>query len=191
MSRTHTHTMATSRNDYLQREFNDHPSLASIDDYEPSLRHSPAFEIPSQHSGFRARTAAPSERSDSDSTGPWSPPAWRKPASGWFQPADRLAAVQRRMSREQSPQRYESTRLHAFEEEDLMLPANVPLPMSPEKDTPSRESSPEVKREMEQEFKQQLRDQLERKSIPEEAPTGQAKNNNCMPTPCTPCLTIH
>lgn len=169
-------TMATSRNEYLQREFNDHPSLASLDDYEPSLRYSPAFEIPSQHSGFRARTTTVSERSDSDSTGPWSPPAWRRPASGWFQPADRLASIQRRMSRDRSPPR------HARNfEEDLTVPANVPLPMSPEKDTPSRETSPELKREMEQDFKQTLREQLEQRTIHEEPPASPSKNN-CIPT---------
>lgn len=162
--------MTSSRIEYLQREFNDHPSLASMDDYEPRL--SPAFEIPSipsQHSGFRARMTGPSEASDSDSTGPWSPPAWRKPASGWFQPVDRLASVQRQ-SIGQSPQ---------YDDEDVTIPANVPLPGSPEKRTPSPVRDAAIKQEDERNYGQTYggqREQTEQSAILNAAPP----NNNCM-----------
>lgn len=149
----------------IQREFDAHPSLASLDDYEPSIRNSPAFEIPSQHSGFRSSNTAESEHSDSDSTGPWSPPAWRRPASGWFSPADRLAAIQSSpaRSRESSPQ---------YDEDEATLPVNVPLPGSPEKQTPSASPAPGLQAEDEVESSR-------RTTPPPPQPAAQS-NNNCM-----------
>lgn len=117
--------------DYLQREFEEHPSLASLDDYDASLRHSPAFEIPSQHSGFRSSKTLPSDISDLESTGPWSPPAWRRPASGWFDPADRGVGALC------SPVRSRQSTPDDDEEVDMTVPANVPLPQSPQRRTPS------------------------------------------------------
>ena len=165
--------MASSRNEYLQREFNDHPSLASIDDYEPGMRLSPAFEIPSipsQHSGFRTRTTGPSEASDSDSTGPWSPPAWRKPASGWFQPVDRLAAIQHQ-SREGSPQ---------YGDEDITIPANVPLPGTPEKRTPSPVRGKPIKQEHEEKFVQTFGGQTEQSTQSAMIAAAPPSSSNCM-----------
>lgn len=70
---------------------------------------------------------------DSDhSSTPWSPPAWRKGTSGWQQrhnlppPSDSISK-----SRSTSP-RYES----ADEGEDTLLATRIPLPASPEKETP-------------------------------------------------------
>lgn len=134
--------MATStRMEYIQREFNDHPSLASLDDYEPSLRNSPNIDLPSQHSGFRSGVYGPPSDVTSDSESPWSPPAWRRPASGWFQPVDRLAQAQRRGSAWDGHIKEE-------DDEDLSIPANVPLPASPEK-TPNPDE--DIKHEEEEE----------------------------------------
>jgi hypothetical protein len=123
-----------TRMEYIQREFNDHPSLASLDDYEPpsSVRQSPNVDLPSTHSGFRsynpqAAASASEVLSDPDSESPWSPPAWRRPASGWFQPVDRLAKAQRRGSA------WDGQHIKEEDDEDLAVPANVPLPASPEK----------------------------------------------------------
>lgn len=133
-------TMSTQ--EFVQREYGDHASLASIEDYEPSLRHSPAFEITSQHSGFQSPTTD-SEQSDTDTTGPWSPPAWRRPASGWFNATDRLAAIQGSpsRSRETSP---------SCHDPDVTLPVNVPLPRSPLKRSPSPTSPVESEEQEDQ-----------------------------------------
>src|ERR1700753_1083505 len=78
---------------------------------------------------------------DSDhSSTPWSPPAWRKGTSGWQQrhnlppPSDSISK-----SRSASP-RYAS----ADEGEDTLLPAKIPLPASPEKDTPRNSIEPDL-----------------------------------------------
>ena len=150
--------------EYIQREFNEHPSLASIDDYESSIRQSPALELPSQHSGFRSQ--GPPSDITSDSESPWSPPAWRRPASGWFQPVDRLAMAQRQGS----------AYIKEEEDEDLDVPANVPLPASPEK-TPNPEENikqEEVNHNIKQKNIQDLS-----KTVTLE-PTSQDNRNNCM-----------
>jgi len=149
--------------EYIQREFNEHPSLASLDDYESSIRQSPALELPSQHSGFRSH--GPPSDITSDSESPWSPPAWRRPASGWFQPVDRLAMAQRQGS----------AYIKEEEDEDLDVPANVPLPASPEK-TPNPEENikqEEVKHSIKQKNIQDLS-----KTVTLE-PTSQDNRNNC------------
>ncbi|OMP86460.1 hypothetical protein BK809_0003630 [Diplodia seriata] len=116
------------------------PSLAgSIDDcYDLDAAHhrasrSPFFGIPSTHSGFRSEE---SETEETDSAGPWSPPAWRKAGSGWYRHHHQhLSPDSPSRSRETSPP-YESAG-----EGDAFMPANVPLPMSPLKQTPR--TSPE------------------------------------------------
>src|SRR2546430_975789 len=74
-------TAAAARIDALDGIFDDHPSLsASLSDFEPGAgseaHRSPQFRYPSIHSGFKSEYA-PSEPVDSDSTGGYSPPAWR------------------------------------------------------------------------------------------------------------------
>lgn len=116
------------------------PSLAaSVDDcYDLDAAHhrasrSPFFGIPSTHSGFRSED---SETEETDSAGPWSPPAWRKAGSGWYRHHHHhLSPDSPSRSRETSPP-YESAG-----EGDAIMPANVPLPMSPLKQTPR--TSPE------------------------------------------------
>lgn len=120
--------------------FDDHPSLsASLEDFEHNDR-SPTFALPSQHSGFKSDESEADP--DSTSEGPWSPPAWRRQsaAAGWYrhQPylhdnLGRRPSASPSHSKETSPQ-YESAK---EEDEDLTVPANIPLPrgsMSPVKE---------------------------------------------------------
>ncbi|KAI9664873.1 MAG: hypothetical protein M1821_006321 [Bathelium mastoideum] len=110
----------------------DHPSIAaSLEDFEHSDRdqRSPLFDMPSCHSGFRSDYS----ESESDQQGPWAPPAWTKASSGWFK-NDKSRRETESGSRRSSP-RYESA-----DEGDLTLPANVPLPSSPEKGRSPRQS---------------------------------------------------
>ena len=141
--------------------YDDHPSLdASLTDFEHNER-SPVFGLPSQHSGFKS-----SEESDSEdepvSEEPWSPPAWRQQtaAGDWFRqkpfpdPKDNTLlkpSTSASRSRGTSPQ-YES----AQEDEDLTVPANIPLPrgsMSPVKEaSPSPSPFPEGGKDFAQKF---------------------------------------
>jgi hypothetical protein len=91
------------------------------------------LESPSFHSVYRTEE---SEAESDRSSAPWSPPAWRKGTSGWQQ-RHSLAPPGTSRSRTGSP-RYSSY----GDGDDTLLPANVPLPASPEKDTPepTRES---------------------------------------------------
>jgi hypothetical protein len=88
--------------------------------------------------------AEESEGESDHSSTPWSPPAWRKGTSGWQQRhnlpphSDSLSN-----SRSASP-RYES----ADEGEDTLLATRIPLPASPEKDSPrnSLQPTPQIAR---------------------------------------------
>ncbi|KAI9811249.1 MAG: hypothetical protein M1827_005581 [Pycnora praestabilis] len=116
----------------LDGMFDEHPSLsASLESFEHDR--SPLFGIPSHHSGFK------SEESESDSTGPWSPPAR---GNGWYRHQPYHKEHPRRSvnaSREPSPQ-YES----APEEGDITIAANIRLPTdSPLKRSPSPEPFPQ------------------------------------------------
>ncbi|KAI9770411.1 MAG: hypothetical protein M1840_003297 [Geoglossum simile] len=73
--------------DALDNVFDDHPSLSvSLEDFEHNDPHSennrsPLFVIPSHHSGFYKSDGGDSDLPESDSGGPWSPPAWRRETS--------------------------------------------------------------------------------------------------------------
>ncbi|KAF4542202.1 uncharacterized protein LTHEOB_7884 [Lasiodiplodia theobromae] len=134
-------SMTALNTDDLEDLLASRPSLAaSVDDcYDLDAAHhrasrSPFFGIPSTHSGFRSEE---SETEETDSAGPWSPPAWRKAGSGWYRHHHHhhLSPDSPSRSRETSPP-YESAG-----EGDAIMPANVPLPMSPLKQTPR--TSPE------------------------------------------------
>lgn len=143
--------MATSRIDLLDQAFDDHPSLsASLEDFEHTENRSPVFAIPSQHSGFRSDESEPDAESNSE--GPWSPPAWRKPniATHWYRHQPYAQSNQGlkpsnspSRSRGTSPQ-YENAR---DDDGDLTIPANIPLPrgsLSPVKErSPSPSPYPE------------------------------------------------
>jgi hypothetical protein len=147
--------MAAAAIDELDNTFDDHPSLSSsLEDFEEQQARSPLFDLPSQHSGFK------SEPEDSDieidersSNGaPWSPPGFQRHARGgsrgagsWFRhdpygTAHRLdlrPSMSPSRSRQTSPE-YEDAR---DGDEDLTLPASIPLP--PGTDSPIKERSPE------------------------------------------------
>ena len=135
--------MATNKIDNLDNIFDDHASLsASLEDFEHNEPASPAFRLPSQHSGFKSEDSEPENESNSEE--PWSPPAWKNPPSshGWYrhqpylqQSMNSRPSASPIKSRELSPE-YES----AMEDEgDYTLPANIPLPrdsISPAKEIP-------------------------------------------------------
>jgi hypothetical protein len=164
--------MGTSRMDLLDQAFDDHPSLsASLEDFE-------------QHSGFRSDESEPDAESNSE--GPWSPPAWRKPnnAAHWYrhQPYAQSnhglkPSASPSRSRGTSPQ-YES----AHEDDcDLTLPANIPLPrgsLSPVKER-SPSPSPYPQRQDEgQDFDQDFGQTFVKAE--ENIPPAPEISNNCM-----------
>lgn len=121
-----------------------HPSLAeSLEDFEhEDIQSSPAFGLPSQHSGFAAES-----ESEQESTGRWSPPAWHKDPSGWFPPT-RFATDSRsasRISRESSvPFQSAYDRARSTTSGDILgLASGIPLPASPERQMESPRSTTE------------------------------------------------
>ena len=125
--------------------YDDHGSVtASLEDFDASDRaRSPALGmgipfLPSHHSGFRSEES----EADSESAGPWSPPAWRKAGSGWFR--QHAAANNTRDgaygSRHTSPI-YDSAGEGGIDG-DVTLPLNVPLPASPARNTPRTSPEP-------------------------------------------------
>lgn len=154
--------------------FDDHPSLAaSLEDFEHNDR-SPTFGLPSQHSGFKSGGSEP--EADSNSEGPWSPPAWRRQTAdaAWYrhQPYaqdNRLLkpSGSRSRSRTTSPQ-YRSAE---DAEGDTIQPANIPLPrgsMSPVKEqSPSPEAAPTSE------------SAFEDRALSEQADATAAPPNNC------------
>lgn len=116
--------MMRSSHEYNHLLDDDEASLdVSLESFEPdNLLHSP-----SMHSVYRSEESE--VESDRSST-PWCPPAWRKGSSAW-QERHSLAPPDTSRSRTGSP-RYSSN----GEGDETLLPANVPLPASPEKETP-------------------------------------------------------
>ena len=172
--------MATNRMGTSPHEiYDDHPSLsASLEDFENNDR-SPVFGLPSQHSGFKSEESESEEEVVSEE--PWSPPAWRQQnaAGGWYRhqpyPHDKnllKASVSASRSRGTSPQ-YESAQ---EEEEDVTVPANIPLPrgsMSPAKErSPSASPYPEKGQDCGQEFEDA-----------EDSAAAPENTNNCLLCP--------
>jgi hypothetical protein len=157
----------------MDRRFEDPPSLsASLADhldFDPDRDRSPFFGIPSTHSGFRSELSADSEP-ESDSAGPWSPPAWHKSGSGWLRhhiPSSR--SISRTRSRDPSPQ-YESAG-----EGDITIPANIPLPVSPAKGSPR--NSPERDAMEGDEDKQIMETPTPPMQTPAQSPEPEVPNN--------------
>ena len=170
-----------------KRVVDEFPSpAASLDDFSenesPTLQASPAFRMPSQHSGFRSSSILEDDQSVRESsiegsTSPWSPPAWQRPGSGWFNQEARLApsAIVRQLgsgsvpgSREQSPLDRKSRALSVEGDPLLQAATRVPLPVSPEKQrSPSPSPVPSAQEEVQQEEEEE----------PVQPP------NNCKPTP--------
>lgn len=167
--------MATKRTNSLDRMFDSHPSLsASLESME---NRSPAFGLPSQHSGFKSGDSEADIESNSEE--PWSPPAWRNqhPAGGWYRHQPYLQRESKHLkpspspshSRGTSPQ-YEDAREN---EGETIIPANIPLPRGSM--SPVKEQSPDAQphSEKRQDFGQQF--------APMEEPTtsGSENANNC------------
>ncbi|KAL8738642.1 MAG: hypothetical protein Q9181_000588 [Wetmoreana brouardii] len=123
--------------------FDDHPSLsASLEDFENNDR-SPTFGLPSQHSGFKSDDSEPDAESNSE--GPWSPPAWRRQTAqaGWYRHQP-YAQDNRHLKPSMSPSRSRDTspQYQSIKEDegDTILPANIPLPRGSM--SPAKEQSP-------------------------------------------------
>lgn len=155
--------------DELDNVFDDHPSLdASLEDFEnnSNAHRSPAFGIPSQHSGFRSEESDADDEDLTPNGERWSPPGFRRydyvQGSGWYrhQPyvrkpdQDRLllkptVGLSPSQSREASPQ-YEDAlegpatvrRGHSTDTGDLTIAANVPLPNDADPPQNARSPSP-------------------------------------------------
>ncbi|KAL8788097.1 MAG: hypothetical protein Q9213_001855 [Squamulea squamosa] len=153
--------------------FDDHPSLsASLEDFEHNDR-SPTFGMPSQHSGFKLEESEP--EGDSNSEGPWSPPAWRRQVAdaGWYRHQPYAQDHQRlKPSMSPSRSRHTSPQYPSINEEegDTILPANIPLPrgsMSPVKE---QSPGPEVI--------QDIKNHAEDQEQPQQPPTAHSGANN-------------
>jgi len=131
-----------SRADSIERLLDDHPSLAgSLEDFEADR--STHFTNASLPSIARSEhSEAESERSSA----PWSPPAWNEHGGGWYHRARSAPArASKSLTHGKSPS-YDLSCDDDVENTILPYPANIPLPPSPEKDTPlhSVKPSPEA-----------------------------------------------
>jgi hypothetical protein len=148
-----TRLMEAAHIDELDNAFDNHPSLsASLEDFEEQQNRSPLFDLPSQHSGFKSEPEDSDVDEKSSNGTPWSPPGFRKHARGgsrgagsWFRhdpygTANRFnlrPSMSPSRSRQTSPE-YEDARDF---DEDLTIPANIPLPAGT--DSPLKERSPD------------------------------------------------
>ena len=167
--------------------FDDHPSLsASLEDFEQSPR-SPAFGLPSQHSGFKSEESESEDEPVSEE--PWQPPAWRSNGAptGWYrhQPYPQNVDLLR-ASASASRSRGTSYESAHEEDKDQTLAARIPLPrgsLSPKKErSPSRSpvnaaepSSPLGQPETGQDVAQETEDAEDTAAFPE------GKNNCPLP----------
>lgn len=132
----------TARQVYLDS----HPSIsASMDDFE-AREFSPTLpERPSQHSGFRSARASEYSESSSERRS-YSPPAWRKAGSGWFNHQSLSPTRGEYHIKEPTPQ------YHGAEEDGdgdvtaYRIATRVPLPGSPIKGrSPSNSPEPNLR----------------------------------------------
>ena len=173
--------MAANRMDSLDGMFDDHPSLsASLEDFENNENASPLFRLPSQHSGFKSDDSEADVESNSE--GPWSPPAWKQQntGSGWYRhqpyqqgnPDPRSSGSPSR-SRETSP-KYESAR---EDEGDVTIPANIPLPRGSLSPVKERSPSPSPYPAGRQDFGETF-GQAEQAAVMPESPNNCAQASN-------------
>lgn len=128
-----------SRADSIEQLLDDHPSLAgSLEDFEADR--STHFTNASIHSVARSeRSEAESDRSSA----PWSPPAWNQQGANWYQRSRSAPVGGSTTLRHSKSLSYGGAREDDIENTILPFPADIPLPPSPEKDTPI-EPTPEV-----------------------------------------------
>ncbi|KAI7597038.1 hypothetical protein KC343_g1764, partial [Hortaea werneckii] len=141
----------TARQAYLELSGNSLAASANMDSPElptNSREFSPTLpDYPSQHSGFRSNINSDYSEQTSSSRRSYSPPAWRKAGSGWFnhhhdQSSLSPSRARGYRSKEPSPQYHD-----AIEEDDgdvtlHQAAARIPLPLSPTKGR-SPSNSPE------------------------------------------------
>jgi len=106
---------------------NTHSVIASLESLDPDR----LIQNQASLSMFQSEESEP--ESDHSST-PWSPPAWRKGTSGWQQ-RHNLPPTGHRRSHSKSSSRHFSIE---DEGDDTLMPSRIPLPASPEKETPSQ-----------------------------------------------------
>lgn len=147
----HYSTAMTARQAYLELSGNSLAASANMDSPElpaNSREFSPTLpDYPSQHSGFRSNINSDYSEQTSSSRRSYSPPAWRKAGSGWFnhhydQSSLSPSRARGYRSKEPSPQYHD-----AIEEDDgdvtlHQAAARIPLPLSPTKGR-SPSNSPE------------------------------------------------
>ena len=148
----HSSTAMTARQAYLELSGNSLAASANMDSPElptNSREFSPTLpDYPSQHSGFRSNINSDYSEQTSSSRRSYSPPAWRKAGSGWFnhhhdQSSLSPSRARGYRSKEPSPQYHD-----AIEEDDgdvtlHQAAARIPLPLSPTKGrSPSNRSEP-------------------------------------------------
>ena len=131
--------------------FDDHPSLsASLESIEDQHHRPPVFGLPSQHSGFKSEPES-SDLEDNLSNGePWSPPGFSRPksSSGWYRHDPYGDGEKFQLKPSMSPSRSRQTSPEyqsAIEEgdEDITIPANIPLPFGTDSPLKGRSPSPE------------------------------------------------
>ncbi|KAI7039916.1 hypothetical protein KC327_g1202 [Hortaea werneckii] len=144
-------TAMTARRAYLELSGNSLAASANMDSPElptNSREFSPTLpDYPSQHSGFRSNINSDYSEQTSSSRRSYSPPAWRKAGSGWFnhhhdQSSLSPSRARGYRSKEPSPQYHD-----AIEDDDgdvtlHQAAARIPLPLSPTKGR-SPSNSPE------------------------------------------------
>ncbi|KAK4542996.1 hypothetical protein LTR36_005994 [Oleoguttula mirabilis] len=111
-----------------------------MEDYEPREFSPTVPDIPSQHSGFRSHVG--SEYSEASSRRSYSPPAWRKAGSGWFQHPSLSPNRGGFRSKEPSPQYHDAEEEGDGDVTAYRIATRVPLPGSPMKGR-SPSNSPE------------------------------------------------
>ena len=136
----------------IENMFDDHPSLsASLESIEDQHNRPPMFGLPSQHSGFKSEPSSDVE-DDLSNGEPWSPPGFsghKRSGSGWFRHDPYGEGNRLNLKPSLSPQRsrHTSPEYQDAEEgdEDLTIPANIPLPRGTESPLKGRSPSPERK----------------------------------------------
>ncbi|KAG9581894.1 hypothetical protein KCU86_g16827, partial [Aureobasidium melanogenum] len=130
--------------------YESHPSVdASMEDFE-FRTNSPEFLRPDSHARIQFMSPTASDYSEAatqpDIDGGWSPPAWRKAGSGWFKHhLQQTGLMSPYGSRECSPEEYRKGLTPYDDDEDILVAAGIPLPISPLKGrSPEPSYSPTV-----------------------------------------------
>lgn len=116
----------------------DHHSITSFEDFE--REHVSRF-APMIQSEYKSEES----EAESEPSGPWDPPAWRTAASGFYSQRYLFPPPSSSPSRS----RFSSPPYGSAEDRDVNYAANIPLPESPLKTTPSNSPEPEPRPQVE------------------------------------------